>query len=115
MTLDGRIGIDIEKNTPIKKEFFKKWMTEDEWEAIDKAYCRNREFYKYWTIKESVLKADGRGLYAPLDAIRIEKDTAILGGNIWNLREIFIDPDYICHLAADTRDFPMKLEEIGFY
>ena len=55
-----RIGIDLEKIRPFKEGLYKKAASENEWELsdIDKIAL----FFRYWTSKESVLKASGTGI-----------------------------------------------------
>ena len=55
-----RVGIDIEKIRFCRKALFRKTATEKEW-ALGKADNCNL-FFRYWTAKESVIKAEGTGL-----------------------------------------------------
>ena len=55
-----RIGIDLEKIRSVKETLHRKTAHDDEWALsdIDKTVL----FFRYWTSKESVLKASGSGL-----------------------------------------------------
>lgn len=110
----GRIGIDIERIKTVDLADFEQCMTIEEWKKIKQAANRCRVFYNYWTIKESVLKADGRGLSFPLSQISIEGRTAKLYENIWFLREINISSDYSCHLATNVEAPELYMKEISF-
>jgi len=55
-----RIGIDIEKIRPRSKGLFKKTAHDREWALSDTDPFEL--FYRYWTSKESVLKASGTGI-----------------------------------------------------
>lgn len=55
-----RIGIDLEKIRPVKAALYNKTARESEWglSNTDKAVL----FFRYWTSKESILKASGTGI-----------------------------------------------------
>jgi len=55
-----QIGIDIEKIRPCSKALFKKTADEREWALSDTDPLKL--FFRYWTSKEAVLKAGGKGL-----------------------------------------------------
>jgi len=54
------IGIDIEKIQPCSKALFRKTAHDREWELSDTDSFIL--FFRYWTSKESVLKASGTGI-----------------------------------------------------
>ena len=54
------IGIDIEKIRPCSKALFKKTADDREWALSDTDPLTL--FFRYWTSKEAVLKAGGKGL-----------------------------------------------------
>jgi len=54
------IGIDLEKIRPFKEGLYKKAASENEWELSDTD--KIALFFRYWTSKESVLKASGTGI-----------------------------------------------------
>ena len=55
-----KIGIDIEKIRPCSKALFKKTADSREWALSDTDPMKL--FFRYWTSKEAVLKAGGKGL-----------------------------------------------------
>jgi 4'-phosphopantetheinyl transferase len=57
---DTRIGIDIEAIRPCSDALFRKTADEIEWGLTDTD--RFTLFFRYWTAKESVLKAVGTGI-----------------------------------------------------
>jgi len=55
-----RIGIDLEKIRPFKEALYRKTASESEWGLSDTD--KITLFFRYWTSKESVLKASGTGI-----------------------------------------------------
>jgi 4'-phosphopantetheinyl transferase len=110
----GRVGVDIENIKPFDISEVDQYMTKIELGDIHSASDSCREFYGYWTIKESILKADGRGLSGDLRKMTIYPDKAIFQGQNWFLAEIDIDPNYSCHLATDLEGFDVQLNELYF-
>ena len=55
-----KIGIDIEKIRPCSKALLKKTADNQEWALSDADPMKL--FFRYWTSKEAVLKAGGKGL-----------------------------------------------------
>jgi len=88
-----RIGIDIEKMRPCSPGLFRKTAHEEEWALSGDD--PQRLFFRYWTAKESVLKASGTGV----------KD-------LLRCRIIALPDD--THLAVDYRDETWRIEHIFF-
>lgn len=65
-----RIGIDIEKIRPCSGSLFRKTADHREWSLSDTD--PTKLFFRYWTSKESVLKASGTGI-RDLSKCRIEQ------------------------------------------
>lgn len=112
---DGQIGIDVEAYTRFNISDLKSYMLLDEWENIQNAENRNEAFFIFWTKKESVLKADGRGLSVPLEQIHLENESATLSGKKWFIEKIDLGNPYICHLAASIKisDITLKMIDPG--
>ncbi|MCU0580221.1 MAG: 4'-phosphopantetheinyl transferase superfamily protein [Desulfobacterota bacterium] len=114
LTAQGRVGIDLERFKPTDLPDFQAWFTRKEWTAVTAANEPLREFYRLWTAKESVLKADGRGLsLSPLD-VALNGETATLDGRRWFIREIKMGDDYLCHVAANIPCSEIILSEKVF-
>ena len=67
-------GCDIEKITEIDLEIAKKFFFREEYEniaALPASEKRNGLFFRYWTLKESFMKATGLGMRLPLDSFQI--------------------------------------------
>jgi 4'-phosphopantetheinyl transferase len=111
---DTRVGIDIEKRKAFRFRDLADCFSAEEWEEMAKSGDGEAAFYNFWTMKESVLKADGKGLSMPMNRVRIKDGRANLEGAMWFLRELDFGPDYSCHLATDHEVSTIKMKKVGF-
>ncbi len=65
LSTQGRVGIDLEETGDIAIDDFQSQFTTAEWAAITGSSMPLQTFYHYWTAKESLIKADGKGLQIP--------------------------------------------------
>ncbi|MBX0293005.1 4'-phosphopantetheinyl transferase superfamily protein [Hymenobacter sp. HSC-4F20] len=100
----AKVGIDIEQVNSIPIEDFACYMLPEEWEKITRASNKYYEFYEYWTRKESIIKADGRGLSIPLEEIVVSGNRAVVENATWYLKKIKLVDEYIVHVAADAEE-----------
>lgn len=109
---DCRVGIDIEEVKPIDIQDFKKQFTEQELSLMYNSEDTYQEFYKWWTKKEAIIKADGQGLGIPLKKINFQDPgRAEVKGQSWHIREIPLHGQYCCHLAFEGEgDMQVKTE-----
>lgn len=111
----GRIGVDLEEMKPIAIEDFRAEFSEKEWDSIVNADNPIYWFYYYWTAKEAVVKADGRGLNLPLCKIGIKDNKAEVGMDLWFIKNIIIDNRYMLHIASDKLiDTEIDFAEVNF-
>lgn len=86
---DTELGVDIQKIQPVDLDIAKHFFSKEEYyELMKKNDCeRLTFFYELWTLKESYIKAIGKGLSIPLDSFSL------------NINEKEIN---ICSLEEDT-------------
>lgn len=108
------IGIDIQEIHPIDLDIAKRFFSQEEYKDLLNKDENERLFYFYdlWTLKESYIKAVGKGLSIPLDSFTIR----VLDGGItleskkraesFYLRQYSIDADYKLSVCATHRTFP---------
>lgn len=97
---DNKTGIDIEAIRPVDINDFSSCFSANELSAINNAPDIYDEFFRCWTIKEAVIKADGRGLSLPLETISVSEQI-VIEGNSWFIHKIDIARGYQAHLATN--------------
>lgn len=107
-----RIGLDIEAYSQIDFSDFGNIHSPQQWAAIKEASNPQQAFFEYWTIKESVIKADGKGLSIPLSEIHIYPDHATQSTQTWYLKRLFIDDTVAACMACDRSDFEVELQAL---
>ena len=93
------VGIDVEIINEIDIKDFESQMTKNELENINLKEDIKGAFFDYWTQKEAVIKANGRGLSIPLKSFEIANYYTKIDGQDFFLKEIFLDEKYKCHVA----------------
>lgn len=104
---DSEVGIDIEQIRPLSDldEMITINFTTREIKFINgKPEERTSRFFRFWTVKESYLKATGEGMRLPPDNLEfiIEKDRirqlsvkGVFEQEDWNFKEFSTFPDYV--------------------
>jgi 4'-phosphopantetheinyl transferase len=112
LNTNGNIGIDIERIQSVSINDFQHVWTQKERINISKAADVYKQFYTYWTRKESIIKADGRGMNLPLQDIDVTDLTVNVKQKRWHLCHIPLHPEYIVHIAtADGQFSSIELEK----
>lgn len=97
------VGIDVEFINDINIEIFQNQMTVGELEKINNVEDSNNAFYEYWTKKEAVVKALGKGLSIPLKSFEIVEEKTSVEDSFFVVREMLLNENYKCNLAIMTR------------
>jgi len=110
LSLDGEVGVDIEKMVPVELQNFKSSFTEKEWNIINAATEPLEMFYRMWTRKESIIKATGHGLpYLNKVELDHDKDLVKFEGKEWHLTELDCGKRY---QGTVCTEFPVESLEI---
>lgn len=108
------VGIDIEKIQPVDISIAERFFSKEEVKNLMSRCVAEREayFYDLWTLKESYIKAIGKGLSIPLDSFTVR----IAGDNItlcsanepdnYYFRQYPIDKDYKMAVCSRQNEFP---------
>ncbi len=112
----GEVGIDIEKINPIEISGFKSQMTRNEWDYVSNAENSQASFFKYWTQKEAIIKAHGKGLSVPLTSFEVQNNKTVIDAEDFFLKKIQINDEYDCHLALknNLETTEITIQEITF-
>lgn len=112
------IGIDIEMirdiNFLVAKRFFGK--LENAYISSSKISIRNESFFRIWTIKESYIKAIGKGLYMRLNSFDIDLDKKVnncIYLNEYYIKEYELDSKFKIAVCSKSCSFPEKIIEIN--
>ena len=71
---DERVGCDLEKIGELREKIAARFFCREEYEAIlsgGSEEAKTELFYRYWVLKESFMKATGKGMALPADAFCI--------------------------------------------
>lgn len=88
---EERVGIDVERRRPQKymEQILRRFSQTEQrlWEEMPKEE-RERLFFRMWVLKESYVKADGRGLRIPLDSFSVlpGEPGGTIKPEIWQVR-----------------------------
>ncbi|NOU71099.1 4'-phosphopantetheinyl transferase superfamily protein [Paenibacillus sp. LMG 31458] len=111
------VGIDVEKVHSMDMQIARQFFSTAEYEQLMTLPTSHRlaYFFDIWTLKESLIKADGRGLSLSLDSFSINKqgsDIQLIAGDEiakYHFKQYEIDPAYKLSLCAISRLFPDKV------
>jgi 4'-phosphopantetheinyl transferase len=111
----AKLGVDIEEYKPVEFNYYEDTMDAGQWQCIHNSPVPEQAFFNYWTIKESVVKADGRGLSIPMKSIKCDDHSAYVDGKVWHLTILPLDKQYSSSLACNIQETNILIKEIDFY
>ncbi len=112
--VDATIGVDIEYVSVKNFDDYTEYMNAEQWLMIQTSEHPLKTFHQLWTIKESVLKAQGMGLQNPMRSITLSGNRALLHGTSWHIQTVNIASEYCCALASDKPIETVVVQEIQF-
>ncbi|WP_299676679.1 4'-phosphopantetheinyl transferase superfamily protein [uncultured Dokdonia sp.] len=94
------IGVDIEEINDIEVDLFKDVFTAVELQEIKSKGLD--KFYEYWTKKESVIKAVGKGMSIPLKEIAIQENASIYDNYAWYTKSFKMNNKF-CSITSKSK------------
>lgn len=117
-----KIGVDIERIQDIDLTIAQRCFTLSEYAYICSCKSPQNAFYQMWTLKESYIKAIGKGLHLPLNAFEISIDNKIAYLKTYNKHNLMFTymklNEYmlaICHQERITNPTITFVNELDFY
>ncbi|MDR1503251.1 MAG: 4'-phosphopantetheinyl transferase superfamily protein [Prevotella sp.] len=101
------LGIDVEEIKPIDMTIAQRFFSADEVDYIYSQKYKNQlySFYRIWTMKESYVKWDGKGLSIPLSSFSVLKPNSALSVFYHN---VFTYPSMVCHVCTTRPETPKR-------
>ena len=108
-----RVGIDIEKIAEIDFSDFTDYFTGQQWDDIYSANDKLKRFYYYWTLIESGVKADGRGLSLISDkCIKFVNGNLFIDNVKWFYNHYSFDQLISCCITTDKENKSHEINNI---
>ncbi len=101
---DFEVGVDVENMQRIKDQLpiAERFFTQAECQELRdlESDAQTERFFYFWTRKEALLKATGKGLTQSLDSIDARQEQIIDQGQQWLLHTLEIDKPYCLSVAV---------------
>lgn len=112
------LGIDIEYIQSIDLDIAREIFSKEEYQQfiqIDSTK-KLKKFYEIWTLKESYIKAIGKGLLIPLQSFTVQYNNLrnIYNVGSYNLKSYDINNKYKMGICSLSSDFPKEIERVEF-
>lgn len=108
-----KVGIDIEKIKPVDFADFETVFPPEVRNSIKSSNAQTTTFYSYWTLLESAVKADGRGLSLTSGRkMTITNNQVIIDGYTWYTKHQHFDPSISCCIASNIKPESVELIEV---
>ncbi|HEX2946267.1 MAG TPA: 4'-phosphopantetheinyl transferase superfamily protein [Clostridia bacterium] len=117
------VGIDVEQIKPVSMDFAERIFSKEEFGCLAAKSIDEQEayFYTLWVLKESYIKAIGKGLSMPLNSftIRIGDETISVNpayaSGIYYFKQYPIGGDYRMAVCSRKNEFPRDLDSINIH
>lgn len=111
-SLHQKVGIDVERIQEVNFDDFRYILNKADEEAIKNAEEKYVSFFKIWSAKEAILKAEGCGLIDNLDKLEISGEKGCFNKATYYLHELNIHPGYSSCVASSSSIINLKVEKV---
>ncbi|HEY4289638.1 MAG TPA: 4'-phosphopantetheinyl transferase superfamily protein [Puia sp.] len=116
ISTDIEVGLDIEqKRADINRTDFPAIFSDNELHYLDLARDKADSFCNLWTRKESVIKANGKGIAIDLKEVDVLNENTIVENKTWFLRNLELSSDYCMSLATSTDKYQLDMIMTDFF
>lgn len=107
-----RTGVDVEclGRIAIDQAMMELVLTDSELDIVERAIDQQRAFLQFWTIKEAVMKAEGKGMSMHMTDIRVANGIAATAASFWQLRQYLPSSRHVLTLAWEMPDNNSRTE-----
>lgn len=119
-TDDNEVGIDIEKIKDIDLGIAERFFTPSEFAEIQRksSFEQIACFYEYWTMKESYIKALGKGLSIPLNSFCIREEngeyqTIDQNSKLYFFNQLYLDNEYKLAVCSKKKIIDIKVQYVN--
>ncbi|GEO09794.1 4'-phosphopantetheinyl transferase family protein [Segetibacter aerophilus] len=96
------VGVDIERIQVVDFKDFSNILNNNDEMAIKNADDKYASFFKIWSAKEAILKADGCGLVDDIYKLELDGNVGTFNNKRYYLKEFNIAPSYSSCLASPS-------------
>lgn len=91
------MGVDSEKIRPMRTRVLQRSFSPEEASAVLESENPDEIFFRYWTLKESYVKAIGIGVSYPLHTVCFTPKTDTICSNVsgWQFQQFLFDSDWV--------------------
>jgi len=112
----AKVGIDIEKHRELKSNIADRYFDKDECNEIETSPNSSKSFFDLWSLKESAIKCDGRGvevLSATHKQYQAENEnTVVCDGVLFHYKQSEIEKNYSCCVCSSEK-FEVESQQLN--
>ena len=113
---NSRVGIDIEKHRILKTNIADRYFDSNECREIEIAIDSSKAFFDLWSLKESAIKCDGRGVEVLSKTHKQyeseNRNTVFCDRVTFHYKQLEIEPFYSCCVCSNVQ-FDVELQQLN--
>ena len=114
---NAKVGIDIEKHRTLKSNIANRYFDKKECSEIDSSENPAKIFFELWSLKESAIKCDGRGVEVLSKTHKQysaeNTNTILCDETLFHYQSIKIEDIYSCYICSNKK-FTVEIQELNF-